>query len=375
MRPLRIGFIGVGNISGIYFQNLKAFPATEVVACADIDAAKTQAVADQQGVRAMTPDELIASPDVDLVLNLTIPKAHGDVALQAVRAGKHVYNEKPLCIDLDQAKRLLIEADANGVRVGCAPDTFLGGSHQTARAAIEAGEIGTPVGAQAFMIGHGPEAWHPNPDFFYKPGGGPMLDMGPYYVTALVNMLGPVRRLTGSARASFAKRPVVASNAGFYGSRDIELGSYNIDVETPTHLTAVLDFANGAIGELTTSFDVWHTEGLFPIAVYGSEGSMLVPDPNFFGGDVKVRRHDESEWRVLPAKHGFTENDRGLGVLDIAYAISEGRDHRASGRLALHALDVMLGVSRASNEGKHQELTTGVQPAALPADAFADQRG
>ncbi|RYG32343.1 Gfo/Idh/MocA family oxidoreductase [bacterium] len=374
MRPLRVGFVGVGNISGIYFQNLKAFPATEVVACADIDPARTAAVAEQHGVRAMTPDELIASPDVDLVLNLTIPKVHGDVALQAVRAGKHVYNEKPLTIDLDQARLLLDEADANGVRVGCAPDTFLGSGQQTARAAIEAGLIGTPIGAQAFMIGHGPEAWHPNPDFFYKPGGGPMLDMGPYYVTALVNMLGPVKRLTGSARASFAQRPVVATNKNFYDTRGGEPGSYSIDVETPTHLTAVLDFEGGAIGELTTSFDVWHTEGLFPIAVYGSEGSMLVPDPNNFGGDVKVRRHDESEWRVLPVAHGFTENSRGLGVLDIAYALEEGREHRASGRLALHALDVMLGVARASEEGRHQLLSSGTRPEALTSDAFADQR-
>lgn len=368
MRPLRIGFVGVGNISGIYFQNLKAFPATEVVACADIDPARTQAVAEQQGVRAMTPDELIASPDVDLVLNLTVPRVHGDVALQAVRAGKHVYNEKPLTIDLDQARQLLAEADAKGVRVGCAPDTFLGGSHQTARAAIERGDIGVPVGAQAFMMGHGPEAWHPSPEFFYKPGGGPMLDMGPYYVTALVNMLGPVKRMTGSARASFTQRPIVASNKGFYDSREIEPGSYAIDVETPTHLTAVLDFENGAIGELTTSFDIWHTEGLFPIAVYGSEGSMLVPDPNFFGGDVKVQRHDENDWRTLPADRGFTGNERGLGILDIVYAIQEGREHRASGKLALHALDVMLGVARASEEGKHQVLTTGIQPEALPVD-------
>jgi predicted dehydrogenase len=367
MAPLRVGIVGVGNISGIYFQNLKAFPATEVVACADIDAARTQAVAAQHGVRGLTPEALIADPEVDLVLNLTIPKVHGDVALAAVAAGKHVYNEKPLCIERDQARELLEQADAKGVRVGCAPDTFLGGAHQAARAVIDSGRIGVPVAAQGFIMGRGPEPWHPSPEFFYKRGGSPMLDMGPYYVTA-------VRRLTGSVRNTQPQRPIPASNKGFYESRGLEPGTFKIDVEVPTHLSAVLDFENGAVAELTTSWDVWHPKGLFPLAVYGTEGSMLVPDPNFFGGDVMVRGAEDDDWQSVPVEHGFTENMRGLGVLDIAFAIAEGREHRASGRLAYHALDVMLGVSEASEQGRHLTLDSGWRPAAMAPDQYRDQR-
>jgi predicted dehydrogenase len=372
MEPVRIGVVGVGNISGIYFENLKKLDGVEVVAVADLDTARAQAVATERGIaRALSTDELLTDSEVELVLNLTIPAAHGAVALKAIENGKHVYNEKPLSVSRAEAKAVIDAASAKGLRVGCAPDTFLGAGLQTARKAIDAGSIGEPIGAQARMIGHGPEAWHPNPDFFYKNGGGPMLDMGPYYVTALVNLLGPVVRVSGSARISQKLRPIVATNEGFYGqarNAGLEKGSYKIEVETPTHYAGVLDFADGAIGELTMSFDVWHSKHDWehPIIVFGTEGSMLVPDPNNFGGTVLVRGAQDSEWSEVPVTHGNAENSRGVGVQDMAFAIRNGGDHRASGALAYHVLDVMLGVREAGEQGQYQHLTSGVaRPAPL----------
>lgn len=357
MQPLRIGVVGVGNISGIYFKNLKSFSGTEVVACADIDLDRARKAAEEQGIpNALSADDLLRHPDVELVLNLTIPKVHGEIARQAVAAGKHVYNEKPLSIERAEARLLLDEAKRNGVLVGCAPDTFLGAGLQTARKAIDDGLIGDPIGAQAFMMGHGPEGWHPNPEFFYKPGGGPMLDMGPYYITALVNLLGGIRRVTGSTRASYPTRTV--GNGEFKGRQ--------IVVETPTHLAGVMDFENGAVGEITTSFDVWHTKELQPITIYGSEGTLLVPDPNNFGGEVRVRRFDESEWRALPSLPDFAENSRGVGVLDMASAIRTGSEYRPTGALAYHVLDVMLSFQEASEQGRHILLESAVpRPPAL----------
>jgi len=365
MQPLRIGVVGVGNISGIYFKNLGKFRSTEVVACADIDLDRAKAAAEANGIpHALTTDELIAHPDVELVLNLTIPKAHGEVALRAVQAGKHVYNEKPLSIDRSQAKELVETAKAKGLLVGCAPDTFMGAGIQTARAAIDRGLIGQPIAAQAFMMGFGPEGWHPSPEFFYKPGGGPMLDMGPYYITALVNLIGGVRRVTGSTRASFPTRTV--------GSGPLK--GQEIVVETPTHLTGIMDFDGGAVGEICTSFDIRHTKGLQPITVYGTEGTLLVPDPNNFTGEVKVRGTSDEDWHVVPIEHGFGENSRGVGVLDMAYAARYGTPHRPSGDLAYHVLDVMLSFEDASKLGRHIVLDSTVnRPAAMETDKYADE--
>ncbi|MDX2065134.1 MAG: Gfo/Idh/MocA family oxidoreductase [Fimbriimonadaceae bacterium] len=375
MDALRVGIIGVGNISGIYIKNLTAYPETEVIAVADLDAARAASVAQQHGIpHALTPDALIAHPDVDLVLNLTIPAAHGDIARRALTAGKHVYNEKPLTISLDEARELVALADTNGRYLGCAPDTYLGGGHQTARKAIDDGLIGAPIGASAAFMAHGPEAWHPNPDFFYRTGGGPMLDMGPYYVTALVHLLGPVRRLSGSARISQATRPVPRSNEQYYARPDraeFAATGYEMPVETPTHYVGVLEFANGAIGDLCTSFDIWHHRHDWsnPITIYGTEGTLLVPDPNFFGGSVKVKRHDDSEWRELPNPFSFNENSRGLGILDLAYALHQGRSPRVTGTLALHALEVMMGIPEADATG------TYIRPATQPERPAPMQRG
>jgi predicted dehydrogenase len=365
MTSLRVGIVGIGNISGIYLKNLGSFRSTQVVAVADIDRARAESAAAEHGIpNALSVDELIAHPDVDLVLNLTVPKAHGPIGLQAVNAGKHVYNEKPLATEVASARELVETARTKGVLVGCAPDTFLGAGLQTARKAIDSGEIGTPIGAQAAMLARGPEPWHPNPEFFYKPGGGPMLDMGPYYMTALISLLGPIRRVAGLARASFPTRTV---GSGL-------LKGNVIHVETPTHFVGGLEFVQGPLGQVQMSFDVYHSWQDYPITIFGSEGTMRVPDPNNFGGDVMVRRHDEEEWRAVPTAHGFAQNSRGVGVLDMARAIAEGRPHRASGDLALHALDVMLAFERSSVEGRHIELETKIdRPAPLGETEYADE--
>ena len=361
MQPLRVGIVGIGNISGIYFKNLGAFEATKVVAVADLDRARAEAAAEANGVpNVLTPDELVAHPDVDLVLNLTIPAAHGPVALQAVKNGKHVYNEKPLSIDLEQARELVRAAKEKGVRVGCAPDTFLGQGIQTAISTLDSGAIGTPIAATAAMRSRGPEGWHPSPEFFFKPGGGPMLDMGPYYLTALTALLGPAKRTAGMVQSSFPTRTV--------GSGPLQ--GQTITVETPTHLAGVIEYASGVLAELTTSFDVYHGWGN-KIMIYGSEGTMSVPDPNNFSGDVLVRRGKDEEWSKVDPVHQFGENSRGLGVLDIALAIQEGRPHRASGELALHVLETMLSFEKSSTEGRHVTLESSpTRPAPMPKEGL-----
>jgi predicted dehydrogenase len=363
MNPLRIGIVGCGNISGIYLKNLSSYRSTEVVACADLDVDRANKVGAEYGVFGMSTEELIGRDDVDLVLNLTVPKAHAEVSFQALAAGKHVYNEKPLAISREDGQRMLDLANANGLRIGCAPDTFLGGGLQTCRALIDAGAIGEPVAAHAFMLCHGHESWHPSPEFYYEQGGGPMFDMGPYYLTALISLRGPIRRISGSTRVTFPSRTITS---------EPKRGKV-IEVETPTHIAGIMDFANGAIGEITTSFDVWHNQ-LPCISIYGTEGSMIVPDPNGFGGEIQLRGKADSEWELQPLTRGFAENSRGLGVLDMAYAIASGQPHRASGELAFHVLDAMHAFDESSKAGCHVQLeSAGVQPAALAANAYADE--
>ncbi|RYG39572.1 Gfo/Idh/MocA family oxidoreductase [bacterium] len=359
--PLRIGIVGVGNISGIYLQNLGRYASTEIVAVADLDEARAKDVADRNGIpTSSSPDQLLANPDVELVLNLTIPKAHGTVAIAALEAGKHVYNEKPLAVSREDGRRMVEIAKEKGLRVGGAPDTFLGGAHQTARRAIDAGMIGEPVAAQAFMMGRGHESWHPSPEFYYEKGGGPMFDMGPYYLTALVNMIGGVSRVTGSARITFPTRTITSQPK--HGKV--------IDVETPTHISGVMDFSNGAVGEMTQSFDVYHSP-MPPIVIYGSEGTLLVPDPNGFGGEVKVRGAKDDDWSVVENLHAYNGNDRGIGVLDIADAIRTGRPHRASGELAYHVLDLMHAFHDASAEERHVQVSSAVErPEAMPVEGL-----
>ena len=353
----RIGIIGCGAISGIYFEAGKNFDILEVAACADIDMERARAQAARYHVRkACTVEELLADPSIEIVVNLTIPKAHAEVSLAAVKAGKSVYSEKPLAISREEAQPLLELARERGVRVGCAPDTFLGGGLQTCRKLIDEGGIGEPVAATAAMVCHGHENWHPNPDFYYQPGGGPMFDMGPYYLTALISLIGPIRRVTGSARITFPERTITSKPQ--FGKK--------ITVNTPTHIAGVMDFTNGAIGTIITSFDVWASK-LPLIEIYGTEGTLSVPDPNGFGGPVRIRKARASEWNEVPLTHGYNKNSRGLGVADMAYALRSGRPHRASGELAYHVLDTMQSFHEASYENRHIELTSTCQrPAPLP---------
>jgi len=347
-----VGIIGCGNIFNQYIKGCRAFDILEVKACTDLDMNRAKAKADEHNIpRACTVEELLNDPDVRIVVNLTVPKVHAEVSLAAIAAGKHVHSEKPLAVTREDGQRILAAAKDRGVLVGCAPDTFLGGGLQTCRKLIEDGAIGTPVAATAFLASHGPEGWHPNPDFFYQTGGGPLFDMGPYYLTALISLLGPVKRLTGSARASFPER--IAGD----GRR--------LPVEVATHIAGVLDFAAGPVATLITSFDVW-SHHLPRIEIYGSEGSLTVPDPNTFGGPVYLRRFDEQDWREVPLTHSGTVG-RGIGVADMAYALTYGRPHRASGAMAYHVLDIMHGLLDASDSNCHiQVQSTCPQPEPLP---------
>ncbi len=354
---VKIGIIGAGTISGAYLENGETFEALEIISIADIVVDRARQKATEYNVpKACTPDELLADPDVELVINLTIPSVHAEVGLAALEAGKHVYSEKPLATEREDAQRLLATAKERGLLVGCAPDTFLGGGLQTCQKALDDGLIGEPIGATAFMMGHGPEGWHPDPYFFYQPGAGPMFDMGPYYLTALATLIGPMRRVTGSARITFPERTI--TNEAKFGEK--------IPVNTPTHIAGVMDFENGAVGTIITSFDVWASR-LPRIEIYGTEGTLGVPDPNGFGGPVLLRRANDSDWTELPIEHHYTKGSRGVGTADMCHALRSGRPHRASGDLAYHVLDLMHAFHDASREGRHVEVTSRFErPSALP---------
>lgn len=357
MRPMKVGVIGCGNISPIYLHMSRVFEAIEIVACADIDTDRACARAAEFGIpKVLTPEGLLADPDIEIVLNLTVPKAHAEINLQAIEANKHVYTEKPLAISREDGRRTVESAKRKGVRVGSAPDTFFGGGLQTCRKLIDDGWIGEPVGATAFMACHGHESWHPSPEFYYEVGGGPMFDMGPYYLTALVNLIGPIKRVSGSARITFPERLITSQPK--YGKV--------VKVETPTHIAGTLDFANGAIGTVVMSFDVWAAQ-LPRIEIYGTEGTLSVPDPNSFGGPVRLYRPGSRDWMEIPLTHGYTENSRGLGLADMAVAIQTNRQHRASGEMAYHVLDVMQAFVEASETGKHIVIeSTCERPKPLP---------
>ncbi len=359
MKQLSVGVIGCGNICGTYFKNMPTFSVLRVQACADLDMAKATAKAEEFGITAMTVDELLADPSIDIVLNLTIPMVHAEIALRAIAAGKHVYNEKPLAIAREDAQQILAAAAAKGVRVGGAPDTVLGGAHQTCRKVIADGWIGTPIAVTGFMLGGGPERWHPNPGFFYEVGGGPMFDMGPYYLTSMVSFLGSVRRVTGSAQISSPERIATAQN---------NFGTH-IPVKTPTHIAGVLDFAAGGVGTIIMSFDAPGGGNLPCMEIYGTEGTLSIPDPNFFGGVPRIRRRGEREFSDIPLIYNYTDNERGLGVADMATAIITGRDHRANGEMAYHVLDIMHAIHEASYTGMHVNMASSVT---RPADMERD---
>jgi predicted dehydrogenase len=354
---IQVGIVGCGKISGIYLQNGSRFENYEITAVSDIDMERAEAAAKEYGiVKACTVDEILSDQDIDIILNLTIPKAHFDIAKAALEAGKSVYNEKPLTETSRQARELREIADKNGVLLGGAPDTFMGAGIQTARKLIDEGAIGRPIAATAFLMCHGHESWHPDPEFYYEPGGGPMFDMGPYYLTALVNLLGPVNRVSSSARISIPERTITSEKKN----------GKVIKVQTPTHLAGTLDFANGAIGTVITSFDVWAAR-LPKIEIYGTEGSISVPDPNTFGGTVEIYKAGE-DWKEVDLTHPYFENWRGLGVADMAAALQSGRAHRPDDKLTAHVLDVMQAFLVASDSGQAVD-TSGLlneRPAPMP---------
>jgi predicted dehydrogenase len=343
MEKTKVGVVGCGNISGIYLKNMtQVFGNLEVKAVVDLIRPRAEKAAADFSIPVIydTDEEMFADKEIDIILNITTPPDHAWICRAALEAGKNVYVEKPLAINRDDGLELVRLAKKKELLVGCAPDTFLGGGLQTCRKLIDDGLIGEPVACTAFMTCHGHEGWHPDPEFYYKAGGGPMMDMGPYYITALVSLMGPIEGVSAYARAAFPTRTVLSGE---------KRGSV-IGVEVNTHVAGLIDFKSGAIGTIVTSFDVWAAE-LPRIEIYGTEGTLSVPDPNTFGGPVRYYKPDVKEWREVPLTHGYAENSRGLGLADLAEALRTGRRPRAGVELAYHVLDAMLAFEDSSREG------------------------
>ena len=339
--PLRVGVVGAGKISGQYSATLAGLSQVAVTAVADLDEGRARSLAGQHpGARVVDLPDLYAAPDVDVVLNLTTPNQHAAVALAAIAAGKHVYGEKPLAATGADGVAVIEAATAAGVRVACAPDTVLGTGVQTARAAVDAGRIGVPHAATAFMTVPGHERWHPDPEFYYQQGGGPLLDMGPYYLTSLVHLLGPVRRVVGMSSRPRAERTI----------GDGPRAGTAFPVEIDTHITGVLEHEGGALTTLMMSFDIWATH-LPSIEVYGSRGSLSVPDPNYFDGEVRLLTAGDDGWTVLGPDAGYAGAGRGVGLLDLAEALTADRPHRTGADVALHVLEVMESVLASARSG------------------------
>ncbi len=345
MDEIGVGIVGCGNISTIYVTNLPHAPGVKVRALADMKAEVAEAQGKRFGIEAMPVDALLARDDIDIVVNLTIPAAHGAVSLAALTGGKHVFSEKPLAIDVDLGRKVVAEAEKRHLMVGCAPDTFLGAGGRLSRKLLDDGAVGRILTGTAYLMSHGMEHWHPDPEFFFKQGGGPVLDVGVYYITALVNLLGPVARVHSMTSTGFPERTVTSE-----GPRK----GYRIKVETPTTCLALLEFASGALLTFAATWDVWkHSHP--PIELYGTEGTLRVPDPNFYGGVVETSTrngdwmaHDSEKMPLgranWPADAPTRANYRALGVADMISAHRSGRAYHASGKLALHVLEVMEAV-------------------------------
>ena len=368
---LRAGLVGCGFISDIYLTNLAKFRDVAVVACADRAPAAAARQAERYGLRAQSVAELLKADDIDIVLNLTTPEAHAEVSLAAIEAGKSVYSEKPLAAALADGERIVAAAAAKGVKIGCAPDTILGPGYQEARALLDSGAVGRPLTALAAVMSHGYEHWHPSPAFYYQPGGGPVLDMGPYYLSALASLLGPVAEAQAVGQIGFTERVVTTPGSPNLGQ--------TIRVETLTSVQALLTFANGAQATFLASFDVWR-HGLAPIELHGEAASLRLPDPNFFAGDLAIATGRE-EWRPVPlagrllgaanwpADKPKQSNWRGLGLADLARAILDKREPRASGAFGLHVLSVMDAILTSAQERRSVRVTAPFAPPAPLGDA------
>ena len=360
-----IGIIGCGNIAPAYIRGLRKFDNIHLAAVANRTHAAAERLAIEYDVPAVSIDDLLSDDGIDIIVNLTLPEAHSGVMKRILEAGKHAYGEKPFAGSFNESMELLEYAESKNLRIGCAPDTFLGASHQTCRKLIDDGWIGDVTSGTAFMLSAGPESWHPRPHFFYRKGAGPMFDMGPYYLTALVDFLGPVSGVTACTSKGFSAR--TATSAERFGEV--------LPVEVPTHYAGILTFAGGACVTLTISFDVLqHTHS--NIELYGTQGALVVPDPNMFGGEIKVFRHGYGDWSGAGYSHGYADDARGFGVADMALAIERGTPHRASGRIAVHVMEIMEAFERSSASGKRVDLSsTCTRPQALPLGILEGRAG
>lgn len=350
MKKTKIGIIGCGAISNHYFRGLSAFRFVELAGVADMNVERAKEKAQEWNTQAFSVEELLARNDIEIVLNLTIPAAHAAVDLQILQAGKNAYSEKPLGLNREEGAKVLSLAAENGLRVGCAPDTILGAGIQTSRKLIDGGWIGEPLAATAFMMSSGVERWHMNPNFYYEVGGGPLFDMGPYYLSALVNLLGPVDHVSACARISQKERIIRNLNLP-------ERWGEKIPVQVPTHVSASLEFLRGPIGTFVTSFDV-QASTLPRIEIYGTEGTLSVPDPNGFGGPVRLKHVNNEEWHEISLACSSVEPGRGLGVAEMALAIEENRPHRANSQVAAHVLDIMQSIHESVVAGRHVSIQT-----------------
>ena len=343
-----IGIVGVGDISGIYLKNItETFKELNIVAVCDLIKERALKAQEKYNIPKVydTMEELFADESIELVLNITRPCEHFAVSKGALEAGKHVYSEKPLAASLEEGKELVALAESKGLMIGGAPDTFLGASIQTCIKFIDEGNLGEVIGASASMMGHGPESWHHDPEFFYKYGGGPMMDMGPYYITTLINLLGGIKSVSGVARKSFDNRTATCK----------EHNGEIITVDVPTFLTGVLHFESGIIGTITTTFDVYKSNQR-NIEIYGSKGTLFVPDPNCFGNEITYFDGETNETKVIPICFDYAENSRGLGLADFAKALKTGRNSKTTYRQTLHVLEVMQAFVNSGEEGKTTEI-------------------
>jgi predicted dehydrogenase len=366
---MRIGLVGCGNISDVYLTNARLFEDIKFVAVSSRNIESAKRTGERYELEVRSIDRLITSDDIDIVLNLTIPSVHAAISLAAIEAGKHVYTEKPLATNLFDGKGI-VAAAAKGLRVGCAPDTVLGSGIQTARAAIDRGAIGRPLIGIASVLSHGMEAWHPNPAFFYQHGSGPVFDVGPYYITALVTLLGPIARVSAVGQKGFPRRTITAENSSLRGE--------TVPVDVLTSVQALLGFASGAQVTFTASWDVWR-HSLPPIELHGTDGSMRVPDPDTFGGVISTAS-SQSDWietdtasntfgrKNWPIESPQFANYRGLGLAEMARAIIEGRPHRVSVELSLHTLSVMSAIVESAEQGISIDIA---EPCRRP-EAFAE---
>jgi predicted dehydrogenase len=360
-RTKHVGIIGAGYISTAYLKS--RFPQFRIVCCGDVIPENAESRAREFGIRPVGVESILGDPAIDIILNLTIPQSHVAVSLAAVEAGKHVYSEKPLGLSREEARPLLDAAAAKGLRIGCGPDTFLGGGHQTARKLVDDGAIGRPIGGSAFFMSGGPESWHPGPEFLYRKGAGPVFDMGPYYITALVNLLGPVKRVVSVGKNTIPKRSIGS------GPRK----GTEFEVEVLTFVAAILEFSSGPLVTFVSSFDVAGHEHP-PIEIYGTEGTLQVPDPNYFGGTVRVIQKG-GRWTDVAHSHSFGDaNHRGIGLADMAASMASGTDHRASGSLAFHVLEVLQAiVETADGNNAFEMCSTCEKPKPLaPITPIAD---